>query len=209
VPWAATSSVAFLWTTEGIVQAWLFNIVFAGGGVLALVTILRITGELRQSFLFFTPNHGMEAMLRGCSRMLMVWSVLFFVTLVGLYIGGSNLYECGKSSARITIGYLSGSAAIEWCIAVLSCIYGFVCAYSLLLFRHKARLEYSDGGHEDDAASVIETATSTYIKVAMVWLPIVLLLGIFPALYAISANVPGDNSFRENILALRRSDTTR
>ena len=38
----------------------------------------------------------------------------------------------------------------------------------------------------------------------MVWLPIVLLLGLFPALYAISANVPGDNSFGigENVLEL-------
>ena len=154
MPWAATSSVAFLWTTEGIVQEWLFNILFACGGLLALVAILRITGELTQGFLFFTPNHGMEAMLRWCSRMLMVWSMAFSVILVGLYTGGSNLYECGKSSSYITIEYLSGSVAIEWCIAVLACIFSFVCAYSLLLFRHKARLEYSDGDHEDDAASV-------------------------------------------------------
>ena len=112
---------------------------------------------------------------------------MFSGILMGLYVAGSNFFECGKSSSRITISYLSDAATIELCVAVFACIFAFVAAYSLVLFGHKARVEYPLEGHES-----IET--SAYFKVGLVWSPILLLMSVFPALYAISTNVPGENT---------------
>ena len=36
--------------------------------------------------------------------------------------------------------------------------------------------------------------TSPHFKVGLVWLTILLLVGVFPALYAISSNMSGDNT---------------
>ena len=49
----------------------------------------------------------------GAVEAVVGWSLTFSSILTGLYVAGSNFVECGKSSSKITISYLSDAAEIE------------------------------------------------------------------------------------------------
>ena len=106
---------------------WGVNLGFMCGGLLVLGAALAVRGELKASFLFFVPNRGMESMLHWCSRMLVGWSLAFSGILTSLYVAGSIFDECGESSSRITISYLSGAVDVELCFAVFRCAAMYVC----------------------------------------------------------------------------------
>ena len=76
--------------------------------------------------------------------MLLVWSLIFVPLLVPLYAYGSNLYECGSPSSKITIAYLEDAPEIQWCVVVIATVFVFVAVSSVILFRAKAELEYPE-----------------------------------------------------------------
>ena len=128
------------------------------------------------SLVYFSPPRGIVSMQFWSCGMLLVWSLIFVPILVPLYAYGSNLYECGSPSSKITIAYLEDAPEIQWCVAVIATVFAFVTVSSVMLFREKAKLEYPE--HKFfQAGHCMSTAV---VRVA--WLVMLAPLATFPAM---------------------------
>jgi len=198
VAWAATSSVSFIWVDESILREWLGNILIMFGGLFILATWIGRTIGFR-SFVFFAPSRGLSAMQLWCSQSLAA-SIPFLGGVMALYVAGSNLFLCGRQSSRITITQLSDSVVIEWSVAVAACLYTLFASCFVILFSRKVETEYTRTTY--GTGEYVKLDTVLLMKsVAVLCLP-VLFLAIFPALYAVSANVPRDNVWNLSAAAL-------
>merc|ERR1712224_688994 len=114
------------------------------GVVCFVVAVLGMAYMGDWSLVCFSPPRGIVSMAVWCCGMLLVWSLIFVPLLVPLYTFGSNLYECGSPSSKMTIAYLEDAPEIQWCVAVIATVFAFVAVSSVMLFRAKAKLEYPD-----------------------------------------------------------------
>ena len=114
------------------------------GLVCCFVAMLGMAYMGDWSLVYFSPPRGIVTMQFWSCGMLLVWSLIFVPILVPLYTYGSNLYECGSPSSKITIAYLEDAPEIQWCVAVITTIFAFVAVSSVMLFRAKAKLEYPE-----------------------------------------------------------------
>ena len=146
------------------------------GLVCGLVAMLGMAYMGDWSLVYFSPPRGIVTMQFWSCRMLLVWSLIFVPILVPLYTYGSNLYECGSPSSKITIAYLEDAPEIQWCVAVIATVFAFVAASSVMLFRAKAKLEYPEHRFFQ-AGRCMSTAA-----VGVAWLVMLAPLATFPTM---------------------------
>ena len=212
VKWAATASVEFLWSEDSILEEWRKSIRFVIVGPVALLILICCTGGIASFFCFTSPR--ITNIQHWCSRLLLAWTIMFCPVMMVLYYYGSNLFECGKESSKITIAYLTEDSDLELYVAGMACLFAFVSSYSLILFKKKRQSVYATRlahNHDESSLSFMSEAmqestipTSVVCKVTGVWCICMIPFGIFPALYAASESVPGG----QNTLGLSESVLT-
>jgi len=185
VEWAATSSVAFLWSDALLWDEWFMNLMYFFCGGVATGVVVTTNYGMRQ-FVCFSSKHGIESMQWFCCSIGLMLTLLFFPILTTLYAAGSNLFECGKQSSRMTIAYLKDDPVLEWCVACFAVIFAFVGTNAVLLFQKKAIAEYPQ-------QKEVGISRLLRLQVFAVWSVVMLFLGAFPALYAVGHSIPEDN----------------
>lgn len=156
-------------------------------------------------------------LLRACASLFIIPCLLLL-----LFRTGHGKYECGKEMARATAAYFDSTPAVEWCVAILWCLWLAILTIATgsvnpLKLRRAKKTVAARGASQalqrvhavrSDAsrqATIPERSCAWRFAGCLSWTVIVCTLSWPSLLYAVVGSLPEDNilqlqSFRRNII---------